>query len=117
MPNNKENIALIQTFFDAFNKHDLNQAMSYVADDALLNSLRGQNVKGKLAISRYIGGFLRERTTARAVLGGAMFATEDWGFVEWVLKGAGPEDIKGGHLFGFKDGEIIHFGCFIKGSS
>ena len=117
MPNNEENIDIIRKFFGAFNEHDLNQAMSYVADDAVLNSLRGQSVKGKLAISRYIGGFLRERTTARAVLGGAMFATEDWGFVEWILKGAGPEDIKGGHLFAFANGKIVHFGCFIKGSS
>ena len=116
MPSDAKNVGLIKDFMETFNKHDLQGAMAYVAEDALLVSMGGKRVQGKKAITDYIGAFFQESPSVKANFSGALFATDEWGFAEWTISGAGPDEINGGDLFAFKDGKITQFGGFAKQS-
>ena len=106
MPNNKQNVAIIKGFLNAFNQHDLDDAMTYIANEAVLIGDKGEKIDGKTAITRYIAEFFEGFPNVNANFNRALFATDDWGFAEWTITGVGENKIIGGDLFGFKDGQI-----------
>jgi len=111
MPNNEQNVTLIKGFLNAFNQHDLYEAIGYIANEAVFIGDSGERIDGKLAITKYIGEFLKGFPNVNINFDRALFATDEWGFAEWTITGIGKSEIIGGDLFGFKDGQII----FING--
>ena len=106
MPNNEQNVALIKGFLNAFNQHALDDAMAYIANEAVLIGDRGETIDGKPAITKYIGEFFKGFPNVNANFNRALFATDEWGFAEWTITGVGETKIIGGDLFGFKNGQI-----------
>ncbi len=116
MPSDAKNVVLIKDFMDAFNRHNLEEAMSYVANDAMLVTIGDKRIEGWQDIKDYLGGFFKEAPNVKGNLKGALFATDEWGFAEWTITGAGPQEINGGDLFAFKNGKITQLGGFAKQS-
>ncbi|HEX7027853.1 MAG TPA: nuclear transport factor 2 family protein [Gammaproteobacteria bacterium] len=107
-------IETLQAFADAWNRHDADALMTFMAEDCMFESSAGPDVCG----NRYSG---REAVRAGFVEVWAMFPDAHWGnarhFVqgdrgvsEWTFTGTGTDgvrvEVNGCDLFTFRDGKI-----------
>jgi ketosteroid isomerase-like protein len=111
---NKITISFLQSFVDAFNRHDIDGIMELMTADCLFEASAGPDVEGQ----RFVGqaevrkAFLdvfetwpdAQWTEARHFISG------DRGFSEWVFTGTKKDgtrtEVTGCDLFSFKDGKI-----------
>ena len=115
-------IETMKGFLDAFNRHDLDDIMSYFADDCVFYMPRGAGPRG----DRYVG-----RDEVRAVLAKRFegipdvrhgddrhWVCGDFGVSEWTLTGttvAGRRiEVRGCDLLEFSDGRITRKDAFWK---
>ena len=107
-------VEMLEAFADAWNRHDTDALMSYMADDCVFDASAGPEVSG----TRYVG-----RDEVRAGFGDvfATFPDAHWGgahhFVqgtrgvsEWTFTGTRMDgtrvEVNGCDLFTFRDGKI-----------
>ena len=116
MSNDKSvTVETLQAFADAWNRHDADDLMSFMAVDCVFESSAGPNVCG----TRYSG---REAVRAGYVEVWTMFPDARWGnarhFVqgdrgvsEWTFRGTRTDgarvEVNGCDLFTFRDGKIV----------
>ena len=113
---------LLRGFLDAFNRHDLDDIMSYFADDCVFYMPRGSAPRG----DRYAG-----KSEVRAGLATRFqgipdvhygddrhWAGEDFGISEWTLTGTAVSgqriEVRGVDLLEFADGKITRKDSFWK---
>jgi ketosteroid isomerase-like protein len=107
-------VAMLQAIADAFNRHDLDEIMSYFTDDAVFESPRGPDAWG----TRFEGrDAVRDGLAARFigipnVHYGAddHFVSGDRGASEWTLTGTTTDgetiEVRGCDLWTFRDGLV-----------
>lgn len=105
---------VLQAFAEAFNRHDADAIMSFMAEDCVFESSAGPDVCG----TRYVGrDAVRSgyedvfATFPDAHWGGARhFVHGDRGVSEWIFTGTradgGRVEVNGCDLFTFRDGRI-----------
>ena len=105
---------VLQAFAEAFNRHDADAIMSFMAEDCVFESSAGPDVCG----TRYVGrDAVRSgyedvfATFPDAHWGGARhFVHGDRGVSEWIFTGTradgGRVEVNGCDLFTFRDGKI-----------
>jgi len=115
-------LAALKAMFDAFNAHDLDRFMTFVAEDAVLDMPRGPDPWGR----RYVGkAAVREGLASRLKgLPDVQYADEshfvdgDMGISHWTLTGTTPagEKIKvhGCDFFGFRGDKVVKKSSFWK---
>jgi ketosteroid isomerase-like protein len=111
--------ALLQSFANAFNAHDVKLIMSHMTDDCVFEASAGPDLNGE----KFIGQDQVKKafetvfeTFPDAHWGNARhFVFEKRGFSEWIFTGTRKDgtkvEVTGCDLFTFKDGKI-----FIKNS-
>ena len=104
----------LDAFGDAWNRHDVDAIMAFMADDCAFETTAGPEVCGK----RYEGREAVRRAFARvftifpdAHFGGPRhFVAGDRGCTEWTFTGTGADgkrvEVLGCDLFTFRDGKI-----------
>lgn len=114
--------ALLETFLDAFNRHDLDAIMECFADDCVFYMPRGAAPRG----DRYVG-----KTEVRAGLARRFegipdvhygddrhWVAENFGVSEWTLTGTALSgkkiEVRGVDLLEFRDGKITRKDSFWK---
>jgi steroid delta-isomerase-like uncharacterized protein len=112
----------LKAFLDAFNRHDLDDIMSFFADDCVFDAPRGADPWGR----RYEG-----KEEVRRGLGARFTGIPDvhygndrhWlsgdrGVSEWRLTGTATSgariDVRGCDLFQFRDGKIVYKDSYWK---
>jgi steroid delta-isomerase-like uncharacterized protein len=107
-------VEFLQAFADAWNRHDVDALMSFMADDCAFEASAGPDVHG----TRYAGraavraGFSEVfETFADAHWGGARhFVIGDRGVSEWTFTGTRADgtrvEVHGCDVFTFRDGKI-----------
>lgn len=115
-------IATLERLLDAFNAHDLDAIMSFVADDCVLElprgpELWGRRLEGRAQVreglaSRFAGIPDVHYGDARHWLAG------DRGCSEWLLTGTSTQGekiaVRGCDLFEFRDGEVVRKDSYWK---
>jgi steroid delta-isomerase-like uncharacterized protein len=82
-----DNGAVVRDLFDAFNNHDLNQAVARVTEDfELIDFAAGQTFRGPDGMRQWLGSFLRALPDAHAQLTNVVEAGE-WVFTEHTGRG------------------------------
>ena len=112
----------LQAFADAWNAHDLDAMMSFMADECVFQLSAGPDVDGK----RYEGSE-NVRAGYKAVLeafpdgrwrDASHFVAGDRGVSEWTFTATGvdgkPIEVRGCDLFTFRDGKIAVKNSFRK---
>jgi steroid delta-isomerase-like uncharacterized protein len=114
MPIPEVTTEMLQAFADAWNRHDVDALMSFMAEDCVFESSAGPDVSG----TRYAGresvrtGFARAwETFPDAHWGDAChFVSGDRGVSEWTFTGTAADgsrvEVHGCDLFTFRDGKI-----------
>ena len=83
----QENTATIRHIFDSFNRHDLDQAVTYVTDDfELIDFVAGLTLQGPEGLRQWFQGFLTALPDANAELTNLIDAG-DWLFSEHTGRG------------------------------
>src|SRR4051812_41580343 len=108
-------IATLKTLCQAFNDHDLDRFMAFVADDAVLEMPRGPDPWGR----RYVGA-AAVREGLRSRLAGlpdvhygadTHYVDGDMGISQWTLTGTTPAgeriEVRGCDFYTFRDGKIV----------
>jgi steroid delta-isomerase-like uncharacterized protein len=115
-------VELMKGFLDAFNRHDLDDIMSYFADDCVFYMPRGARPRG----DRYTGKAEVRAGLAKRFEGipnvhygdDRHWAGENFGVSEWTLTGttvAGKVlEVRGVDLLEFVDGKITRKDSFWK---
>lgn len=115
-------VDMLKQVLDAFNRHDLDEIMSYFAEDAVFESPRGPEAWG----TRYVG-----KAAVREGLAGRFtgipdvhygddrhFVSGDRGVSEWLLTGtmvSGEQiAVRGCDLWEFRDGLIVRKDSYWK---
>jgi len=119
---NEVTIEFLKAFGDAWNQHDVERMMTFMADECVFETTAGPEVGGK----RYDGREAVEKAFARvfhifpdAHFGNAVhFVSGNRGLSEWIFTGT-PSDgkrleVKGCDVFTFKNGKISHKDSFFK---
>lgn len=113
---------ILQAFADAWNRHDIDALMSFMADDCIFEASAGPEVCG----TRYAGreavraGFEAVWTSfPDAHWGGARhFVQGDRGVSEWTFTGTRADgtriEVHGCDLFTFRDGRIARKNSYRK---
>lgn len=116
------NVQLLKGLTAAFNAHDLDQIMSYFADDCTLDMPRGADPSG----ARYSGkdevrrGLAARFETVPDVHYGddRHWATETMGVSEWLLTGTTPTGdplrVRGCDHYEFSNGKVIRKDSYWK---
>ncbi len=112
----------LQAFGDAWNDHDVERLMTFMAEDCVFETVAGPEVGGK----RYAGRDQVKWAFARvfqifpdAHFGNAVhFVSGNRGLSEWIFTGT-PSDgnrveVKGCDVFTFKNGKISHKDSYFK---
>ncbi len=111
---NGVSVEVLQTIVDAFNDHDLDRIMEFVADDCDVDMPRGPSPFG----TRFIG-----KDNVRKALAGRFaglpnvhygnpvhFVSGDTGMSKWTLTGTTPSgvqiEVNGCDFYTFRDGKI-----------
>lgn len=109
------NTEVLQTFADAWNRHDVDALMSFMTEDCVFESSAGADVCG----NRYVGteavrtGFAEVwEIYPDAHWGNARhFVHGDRGVSEWTFTGTRSDgtrvEVQGCDLFTFRDGKIV----------
>ncbi|HET9064977.1 MAG TPA: nuclear transport factor 2 family protein [Gemmatimonadales bacterium] len=115
-------VALLKSFLDAFNRHDLDAIMDYFADECVFYMPRGASPRG----DRHVGkaGVRAGLATRFAGLPDAHYGDDrHWacgevGVSEWTLTGTSVSgqrvDVRGVDLLEFADGKITRKDSFWK---
>ena len=109
-------VSMLRAFLDAFNRHDLDEIMSYFSDDCIFDMPRGPSpfgtrYQGKTGVR---GGLATRFTGIPNVHYGDdrhfVSSSGDRGASEWLLTGTTTTgqkiEVRGCDLFEFKDGKI-----------
>ena len=119
---NEVTIKVLDAFGDAWNRHDVDDIMTFMADDCAFETTAGPDVCGK----RYEGREAVRRAFAKvfamfpdAHFGRARhFVAGDRGCSEWTFTGTGADgkrlEVLGCDLFTFKDGKIALKSSYFK---
>ncbi len=104
----------LQAFADAWNRHDIDAMMSFMADDCVFELSSGPDVNGKR-----FEGTEQVRACYQAVLDAfpdgrwnatTHFVNGDRGVSQWVFTGTSADgsrvEVNGCDLFAFRDGKI-----------
>ncbi len=114
--------ATLKAFLEAFNRHDLDAIMSFIADDCVFESPRGPDPWGR----RYEGKEeVRQGLGARFTgLPDVHYGEDrhmvhgDRGVSEWLLTGTTPQGqrvrVRGCDLFEFRGGKIVRKDSYWK---
>lgn len=78
--------ALIEQYFDAFNRHDLDAVMACFADDAVVMAAHGRRIEGAQAIREYYDSMFNLFNDANCAIQ-ALSGADGKGFVESVFTG------------------------------
>ncbi len=120
MPEGSENVALMERFLNAFNRHDLEGAMSLMTDDVVFVSSSMLRAEGQAEVRKAVTGILENTPDVNFAVDGPIFATSEWGCAEWVMTGTHKErgklNVRGCDIFGFRGGKVSQFGGFNKRS-
>ena len=104
----------LQTFADAWNRHDVDALMSFMTEDCVFEASAGSEVCG----TRYVGfesvraGFAEVWASFPDAHWGNVrhFVVGDRGVSEWTFTGTRPDgthvEVNGCDLFTFRDGKI-----------
>jgi steroid delta-isomerase-like uncharacterized protein len=115
-------IQFLDAFGDAWNRHDVDAIMAFMADDCAFETTAGPEVCGK----RYEGREAVRRAFERvfaifpdAHFGSARhFVAGDRGCTEWTFTGTGADgkrvEVLGCDLFTFRDGKIALKSSYFK---
>ena len=118
----KVTIELLKSFLEAFNDHDLDRIMGYLADDCVLFTPRGSNPRG----DKYNGKEEVRRGLAKRFEGipdvhygdDQHWACGDLGVSEWTLTGTSTSgehiEVRGVDLLEFANGKIVRKDSFWK---
>lgn len=121
-PGDSVDVATLQAFTDAWNRHDIDALMSFMTDDCVFQTAAGPAACG----ARFEG-----REAVRAAfqqawinfpdaqwLHGSHFVTGDRGVSEWTFTGTRADgsrvEAEGCDLFSFRDGRIAVKNAFRK---
>jgi ketosteroid isomerase-like protein len=121
-PEPKVDVAFLERFADAFNRHDLDGILAHMTDDCVFYRSSGPDVQG----ARYAGqaavraAFEDVMRTVRGVhfepVRHAVFG--DRGISEWVMSGTLADgtrtEVRGLDLFEFRDGKIAVKDSYLK---
>ena len=119
---NEVTIKFLDAFGDAWNRHDVDDIMTFMADDCAFETTAGPEVCGK----RYEGREAVRKAFARvfsifpdAHFGNARhFLAGDRGCTEWTFTGTGSDgkrvEVLGCDLFTFRDGKIALKSSYFK---
>jgi ketosteroid isomerase-like protein len=114
--------ATLAAFSEAWNKHDVNTLMSFMADDCVFETAAGPEAFG----TRHVGAEAVRRAFASAWqvvpdaqwLNGHHFVHGDFGISQWTFVGTTPEgsliETDGVDIFAFRDGKILSKKAFRK---
>jgi ketosteroid isomerase-like protein len=114
--------ATLAAFSEAWNKHDVNTLMSFMADDCVFETAAGPEAFG----TRHVGSEAVRRAFASAWqvvpdvqwLNGHHFVHGDFGISQWTFVGTTPEgsliETDGVDIFAFRDGKILSKKAFRK---
>ena len=106
---------ILKGVFDAFNAHDLDQIMSYFADDCVLEMPRGPDPWGK----RYVGQAAVREALASRFAGlpdvqyseDTHFVSGDTGISKWTIRGTTASgqkiEVHGCDFYSFRNGKIV----------
>ena len=105
---------VLQSFADAFNRHDLDAVMSFMTEDCVFESSAGPDIWGTRYAGREAvrGGFAEVmKTFPDANWGNARhFVQGERGVSEWTFTGTRADgtrvEVHGCDLFEFRDGKI-----------
>jgi steroid delta-isomerase-like uncharacterized protein len=115
-------IALLKSFLEAFNRHDLDSIMSYFAEDCVFYMPRGAGPRG----DQYVGKEQVRAGLAKRFEGipdvhygdDQHWVCGDLGVSEWTLTGTSTSgqhiEVRGVDLVEFADGRIIRKDAFWK---
>jgi steroid delta-isomerase-like uncharacterized protein len=115
-------IQFLDAFGDAWNRHDVDSIMTFMADDCAFETTAGPEVCGK----RYEGREAVRTAFARvfSIFADAHFGnprhflTGDRGCTEWTFTGTGADgervEVLGCDLFTFRDGRIALKSSYFK---
>jgi steroid delta-isomerase-like uncharacterized protein len=119
---NEVTIAFLEAFGEAWNQHDVERLMTFMAEECVFETTAGPEVCGK----RFAGREAVRRAFERvfqifpdAYFGGAVhFVSGNRGLSEWIFTGT-PSDgkrleVKGCDVFTFKNGKISRKDSFFK---
>jgi steroid delta-isomerase-like uncharacterized protein len=107
-------VEFLQAFADAWNRHDVDDLMSFMTDDCVFESSAGSEVQG----TRYVGRDAVRTGYARAWSDFAdakwadarHFVIGDRGVSEWIFSGTRADgkrvEVAGCDVFTFRDGKI-----------
>ena len=115
-------VELLKRVIDAFNRHDLDEIMAFMADDCTMDMPRGKDPWG----SRYVG-----KAAVREALAGRFAGLHDihygddrhWdcgnmGVSEWTLTGTTPSgvrlEVRGCDHLEFRDGKVVRKDSYWK---
>jgi len=119
---NEVTIKFLDAFGDAWNRHDVDDIMTFMADDCAFETTAGPEVCGK----RYEGREVVRKAFTRvftmfpdAHFGNARhFLSGDRGCTEWTFTGTSSDgkrvEVLGCDLFTFRDGKIALKASFFK---
>ncbi|MDE2364786.1 MAG: nuclear transport factor 2 family protein [Hyphomicrobiales bacterium] len=115
-------VARLQAFADAWNRHDIDDLMSFMTDDCVFQANAGGEVFGTTYAGRedVRRGYMKAwQTYPDARWNNARHAVcGDRGFSEWVFTGVGPDaqkvEIAGCDLFEFRGDKIVVKNSFRK---
>ena len=115
-------VEYLKAFGDAWNRHEVEELMSFMADDCLFQVSVGPGIDG----TRYVGRD-QVRTGYEAVLASfpdghwgddSHFIAGDRGVSEWTFTATGldgqPIEVRGCDVFTFRDGKIAVKNSFRK---
>ena len=118
-------IETLQSFNDAWNRHDIDALMSFMADDCVFETAGGPEAYG----SRFIGKENVRKAFSAAWqnfpdakwINGRHFVCGDRGVSEWTFTGTAADgrriDVNGVDIFTFRDGKILVKNVFRKDRS
>jgi ketosteroid isomerase-like protein len=115
-------IGTLKAFIEAFNKHDLDEILSFFSDDCVMDLPRGPDPWGRRTVGKEQ---VREGCVSRFKgLPDANYGEDrhwvvgDMGFSEWTLTGTTPEgvylEVRGTDHLEFKDGKIVRKDSYWK---
>jgi steroid delta-isomerase-like uncharacterized protein len=119
---NEATIKFLDAFGDAWNRHDVDDIMTFMADDCAFETTAGPEVCGK----RYVGREAVRKAFARvfsifpdAHFGNARhFLSGDRSCTEWTFTGTSSDgkrvEVLGCDLFTFRDGKITLKSSYFK---
>ena len=115
-------IETLEAFIEAFNKHDLDEILSFFADDCIMDLPRGHDPWGRRTVGKdkvRQGCVSRFKGLPDAHYGkDRHWVVGDMGFSEWTLTGTTPDgerlEVRGTDHLEFEDGKIVRKDSYWK---